>query len=180
MTALTITAAQAESLAEHGLFVVDGDPLTEFDSPVVQFVPPAVWVDADQPCPTCDGDKMVRVHQRHAGVWSRFCPDCHGTGRKVVRLLTPWVEHVGNQTQSGNHSLGVFTIQVLPITEDGYDELITPDKWGVNWDDDGFIAIGLPGQSTIFYTDAGSAEKVTLPPNTKPGQFAIIATEVKP
>ena len=132
---IMITPEQAESLAEHGLFVVDG----EWDGKSMagrtldeMTVPPAVWVEADQPCETCDGIYIPCSHGQRVQHASDVrcgteydCPDCHGTGRKVVELELPPCKVCAGQTrfagdcfvcpacdESGVTSLGLFTIQV--------------------------------------------------------------------
>jgi hypothetical protein len=93
---ITITAEQAEALP---VFVVDGEGGWPVDEQIIP-VPPAVWVDADKPCPNgaCNQGHDMTVNE---GVDA--CRDCFGTGRTVTEL---W--------EKGRFSgrLGWFTIEV--------------------------------------------------------------------
>ena len=180
---ITISAEQAALVEAGEPFVVEGDGYWLHEDSTLHTGPPAVWAAADQPCPTCNGeqfweDQIPRLADREAEPYG--CGTCHGTGRTVTELVTSGNIDRPPAYISGELSLGMFTIQCLPITEDGYNDELTPDKWGVNWDDDlAFVALGLPNQPTVFYMVDGSAEQITLPPTAKPGQYAVIATKVE-
>ena len=120
---MILTTEQAEALPDP--FIVDGEILAPKMGVPWSVRPPKVWADLDQPCSTCDGDKMVRVHQPNAGVWSRFCHDCHGTGRRVVELTYQCRHNHLEEPdappcdEDGLISLGLFTIAVRDRWADG-------------------------------------------------------------
>ena len=104
---MSVTAEQAAALL--GPFVVDGDPTMTTDE-FIEFgtvAPPKVWADLDRPCDECRGSGWVMPDYKKLD-----CFTCHGTGRHVEELRepcqnTPFVCTI-------DHSLGLFTIQVVP------------------------------------------------------------------
>ena len=193
---ITLTATQAESLAEHGLFVVEGvmGVVRLGGEDRHRIIPPGQWVEADQPC-----ENRTWI----AGEEER-CPECHGSGRKVVELVTrcercdgmgtldltseeislalegntetwvgddqPGTDDCDRCDGTGHRLLGEYTIQVLPIVGEGYQ-----GPWPVVFTGNGESYL-VPHEYRI--KGGWEEQPTTLPPDAKPGQFAVIATEV--
>lgn len=186
---------------EHAALVADGLPLIvdpdmgctcgdDTCGAQDEEIPPVVWVDADQPCSLCEGVGGYRAtYPAHlAGSWLK-CPDCHGTGRKVVELAIEcaperWCAFCESQgcEESDRHPscqcppcdggdpLGLFIIQVLPIVElDKHDTV-------------GEYVVQGPETGRFWQVDNREfpieSRNITLPDSAKPGQYAILATTV--
>ena len=169
---ITINVNQAQLLAEHGSFVVEGD----WDCPQnCYIVPPEVWAAADQPCPTCGGtgaaphaDDLddLDVAGKY-GVDDHDCPDCHGTGRTVIELVTSGNIDRPPAYISGELSLGLFTVEVLPI--------VASDDWV-----DGVPCVEANPYGEFWKHPTSGIEAAGLIlPDARPGQYAIIATKVE-
>ena len=125
---ITITPEQAETLASDGLFVVDGRcSMCEAIGESCDACPLAKWVAADKPCPTCDGEGLVNVHfggiEDHYHEVGDRCPNCLGTGRTVIELVTS--NRAASNFSPDNRSLGLFRVSVTDNNDGTYAVIAT-------------------------------------------------------
>ena len=163
---MILTAEQAAALPDP--FVIDGYDMTVQDcegyalnGPMNRAPgPPPPWADLDQPCPNCDGDGCAPP----PGSPAARVGDCHGTGRLVTELVLDCGDYFG-----GRESLGLFTVQVLPIVADDSREYLTYPH----------ICAGLIWRVAPSPHGGGYlTESITLPPDAQPGEYAVITTKV--
>ena len=154
---VTISSADAVRVTAGEPFVVDGDWHV-----MLSYGPASPWDELDKPCATCCGSGLDgRELPGRADLYPpEGCPDCHGTRRTVVELVLTHENHT-------MRSLGLFTVEVLPIETT---EQFNPDKAGI-------IYHG-PDRAWRNTPPDDWAMPVTLPPDAKPGQYAVIATKV--